>query len=89
MHIKVMSAMERCKVPDVKTLGQFLGGLLEIEPKQLSRLPGAPSTVMTAQFLYFAKTSCDELAEAMIRNKKSSSVLIDAAWRVKSVKEDK
>ena len=87
MHATVMTAVEQCSSQDVKTLGQFLGGLLEVEPKQLSRLPGPPSTVMTAQFLYFAKTSCGELAEAMTRNVKASSAIMDAAWRVTPVKE--
>lgn len=79
-------AIERCPAIAPKTLEQFLGGLLDEEPRQLARLPGTPATVLAAQFTCYAKSSAD-IAEVMRRQDSAVQQLTNAIWRIKPLEE--
>ena len=81
-------ALERCPAVKPTTLEQFLGGLLDETPEDLAKLPGTPATVLSAQFVCYAKSSAS-LAEVLRRQSGASQQLTDAAWRIKSVEEKK
>ena len=81
MNELLKMALANCPNPEVRTLEEFLGGLLDRDPDQLARLPGTPSTVLAAQFTYFAKSSVT-LSEELRRDKKNTKKLTDHIWRL-------
>ena len=74
-------ALLRCHEIKPSSLAQFLGALLDEEPGQLARLPGAPGTVPAAQFTCYAKQSVD-LQEVLARDSQNARRLADMIWHL-------